>query len=83
MYCPQPHVVMGDLHIWSGRPKWGERFQAVAGAHPSGNIGVHFCGNPAIANDLETMCYKYSSLTDKRYFRFHKVRAYRLRIFLR
>lgn len=74
MYCPPAHTVLGDIHIWSGRPKWGERFQAVAGAHPSGNIGVHFCGNPAIANDLETMCHKYSSLTEKRYFRFHKVR---------
>jgi len=72
MYCPEPHTVLGDVHIWSGRPRWGERFQAVAAAHPTGNIGVAFCGNPVIAADLETVCHATSSLADKRFFRFHK-----------
>lgn len=72
MMCPEPHSVFGDIHIWAGRPRWSERFAAVAAAHPSGDIGVAFCGNPGIANDLQTCCYKYSSLEERRFFKLHK-----------
>jgi len=72
MMCPPPHAQLGDLHIYSGRPKWGERFAAVAAAHHTGDIGVMFCGNPRIADDLQVMCMKYSSNTEKRYFKLHK-----------
>lgn len=43
MKCPTGHTQLGDVHIWSGRPKWNDRFQAIAAKH-AGDIGVAFCG---------------------------------------
>ena len=73
--CPAAHTQLGDVHVWSGRPKWGERFAAVSTAHPNVDVGVTFCGNPLIAKDLRKQCF----LTNKTrgnnaHFKLHKVR---------
>lgn len=60
MKCPARHTPLGDIHIWSGRPDWSVRFEAVAKAHPAGEVGVMFCGNPMIAKDLRHHCYAAS-----------------------
>jgi NADPH oxidase len=72
MMCPAAHTQLGDLHIWKGRPQWDQRFQAVAAAHPRGDIGVAFCGNPQISRDLREMCAKYSDVDAGRIFKLHK-----------
>jgi hypothetical protein len=56
MKCPSGHTQLDDVHIWEGRPKWGDRFKAVAAKHDT-PVGVAFCGNPFIAKDLRKQCY--------------------------
>ena len=56
MKCPAKHTQLGDVHVWEGRPKWSERFAAVAAKHDT-QVGVTFCGNPLIAKDLRKQCY--------------------------
>lgn len=70
--CPSGHTVLGDVQVWEGRPKWDERFLSVVGAHPKGDIGVAFCGNPFVGKDLKEMCFKHSSLEQERIFKLHK-----------
>jgi hypothetical protein len=48
MKCPKGHQQLGDVHIWEGRPKWGERFQQVHNKHPKQHIGVTFCGSVSV-----------------------------------
>jgi hypothetical protein len=60
MRVPDKYVKMGDVHVRKGRPNWPEAFRAVATHHPTGDVGVLFCGNPAIAADLETNCFEAS-----------------------
>jgi NAD(P)H-flavin reductase len=72
MKRPPAHVAHGPVHIYSGRPKWGPAFAAVSKAHPKGDIGVAFCGNPIIAADLSTNCYLYSKDRTNGIFKLHK-----------
>jgi NADPH oxidase 2 len=72
MKYPEHHTVIGDIHIWKGRPTWDDRFQAIREAHPRGEIGVAFCGNPFVAAALKEKCYEYSSVEDELLFRLHK-----------
>ena len=59
--------------IFSGRPKWGNRFQAgFAAAHPKGEIGVAYCRNPLIECDLIEAYYKYRSVKHDQYLKMHK-----------
>jgi len=60
MKLPDKYSRLGDVHIRKGRPNWGDAFKNVATAHPEGDVGVLFCGNPAIAADLEYNCYASS-----------------------
>jgi hypothetical protein len=72
MKCPPAHTQLGDVHVWSGRPNWEARFAAVATRHPTGNIGVAFCGNPFIGKDLKKMCYLNNQKRTDGNFRLHK-----------
>jgi hypothetical protein len=42
--CPSGHRQLGDVHVWEGRPKWADRFKAVAAGTPNQQVGVTFCG---------------------------------------
>ena len=46
MKFPDRHTKLEDIHIYSGRPDWRPRFQAIAKKHEKGDVGVCFCGNP-------------------------------------
>eukprot|EP01006_Ploeotia_vitrea_P037004 TRINITY_DN66080_c5_g1_i8.p1 TRINITY_DN66080_c5_g1~~TRINITY_DN66080_c5_g1_i8.p1 ORF type:complete len:796 (-),score=441.02 TRINITY_DN66080_c5_g1_i8:116-2233(-) len=72
MKCPSEHVQMGDVHVRKGRPKWQPFFAKLASAHPKGEIGVCFCGNPFIGAALQENCHKFSSLESERIFKLHK-----------
>lgn len=72
--CPAAHTQLGDVHVWSGRPNWNERFAAVSAAHPSNTVGVTFCGNPLIAKDLRKQCFLTNkNRADNAHFKLHKV----------
>ncbi|KAJ7087662.1 ferric reductase NAD binding domain-containing protein [Mycena belliarum] len=51
-----------------GRPNWGRIFSSVAQTHPESDVGVFFCGPPAIATALHENCNKYSSPDSTRFF---------------
>jgi len=72
MKCPDRHTVLGDVHIHKGRPDWSPAFRRVSENHPVGDVGVMFCGHPAIANDLAANCFKVSHKRRNGTFRFHK-----------
>lgn len=73
MKCPPAHSQLGDVHIWEGRPKWGDRFKAVAAAQPNCSVGVAFCGNPMIAKDLRKQCFIQNKTREpKTLFKLHK-----------
>jgi len=78
-------VRLGDVIVRCGRPDWKPTFEKVAERHlseggemqlesaSSKDVGVAFCGNPAIASDLAKECNLASlkpGLTGV--FRFHK-----------
>uniref|UniRef100_A0A8D2LU67 NADPH oxidase 3 n=1 Tax=Varanus komodoensis TaxID=61221 RepID=A0A8D2LU67_VARKO len=44
-----------------GRPNWDTEFKQIAENHPSGSIGVFFCGPKALSQTLQKMCSWYSS----------------------
>jgi len=56
----------GHTLLWNGRPDWKVFFDHVADAHrvPEGEegrqVGVFFCGAPAIGKDLKRQCHKSS-----------------------
>jgi predicted ferric reductase len=54
-----------------GRPRFDKIFENIAAAHSGKDVGVFFCGNPAIAAQLSNVSRKYSSVTDTRFI-FHK-----------
>jgi len=72
MKRPPAHIQHGPVHIYNGRPKWGQRFEEVSRQHKVGNIGVAFCGNPIIAADLANMCYVHSKERPAGIFKLHK-----------
>jgi hypothetical protein len=62
----------GMVNIYSGRPKWGPRFEAVHTNHPDKNIGVTFCGHPMIANQLKLFSYEFNRKRPVKKFKFYK-----------
>lgn len=66
-YPVNPHF--NDMHIWvwKGRPKWEDIFHQVkvrtAEYSDGDQVGVCFCGNPVISQDLKKQCKKQSSRT--------------------
>jgi len=59
------------LHLKAGRPDWNREFQDLAALYGKEQIGVVFCGAPAIAAALKENCEKHSS-TDGTRFKLHK-----------
>jgi len=74
MKCPKTGSTQqfGDIYIHEGRPKWKQRFDEVRKAHPTGEVGVTFCGNPLIADDLAKQCHVASRGRKDGIFKFHK-----------
>jgi len=68
--CPAKERTLGDITIYSGRPKWDDRFNDLARMHPNESIGVMFCGNKFIAHDLKAACAKHT--TGRMRFTLHK-----------
>jgi hypothetical protein len=63
---------LGDIYVYNGRPKWDDLFSRIAQRAPAQNIGVAFCGNPRIGDDLRDMCFKHSSIETGTFFNLHK-----------
>jgi len=59
------------LHLKAGRPDWPGEFKALSATYGREDIGVIFCGAPAIAAALKESCEEYSQ-ADKTIFRLHK-----------
>ena len=55
----------------AGRPKWEQEFKDIAFERGHENIGVVFCGAPAIAAALKEQCEKQSK-KGHTVFRLHK-----------
>ncbi|KAJ7706691.1 NADPH oxidase B [Mycena rosella] len=51
-----------------GRPNWDRMFSSIAQKHPESDVGVFFCGPPAIASALHTNSNKYSDPDSTRFF---------------
>ncbi|KIL66155.1 hypothetical protein M378DRAFT_75950 [Amanita muscaria Koide BX008] len=51
-----------------GRPNWDRVFSSIADKHPETDVGVFFCGLPALSKQLHTMCNKYSTFNGTRFF---------------
>ena len=49
-----------NVFVHNGRPDWNPVFESIANKTPERDIGVTFCGNPIVANDLSDMCTKHS-----------------------
>eukprot|EP00457_Paulinella_chromatophora_P001347 gb/GEZN01001349.1/.p1 GENE.gb/GEZN01001349.1/~~gb/GEZN01001349.1/.p1 ORF type:complete len:864 (-),score=80.80 gb/GEZN01001349.1/:463-3054(-) len=61
------------ITLHGGRPDWPAAFHHVNEAHhEGGDVGVLFCGNPMIADDLKENCQVFSNSRQGRIFRFHK-----------
>ena len=61
-----------DIWIWNGRPNWDEIFAQIKQQRQHPDIGVCFCGTPAIGADLKSMCEKYSNTEEDCLFSLHK-----------
>jgi hypothetical protein len=74
MMEPQKNsVVLGHIHIHYSRPKWEGHFDAVIAQCVEQHVGVTFCGNPGVGNDLMSMCNKKTKQTGgKHVFHLHQ-----------
>ncbi len=61
-----------DIWVWNGRPKWDDIFQSMKDQRQHSDVGVCFCGAPAIGSDLQKSCEKYSSMAEDILFTLHK-----------
>jgi len=59
------------LELKAGRPDWDGEFKALSACYGREDVGVIFCGAPAIAAALKASCEKLSD-KDKTVFRLHK-----------
>ena len=65
MKCPRKgnYSKWNDVHLYMGRPDWKTRFDDI---HTTGvitsDIGVLYCGNPMIGNDLRKNCHSFNQL---------------------
>lgn len=57
------------VNVFFGRPKWTDHFQKVARDHPTGDVGVTFCGPGAIGQQLNRSCDQ--TTTSNRKFKLH------------
>ncbi|KAF8648949.1 hypothetical protein AX16_006129 [Volvariella volvacea WC 439] len=51
-----------------GRPNWDKVFGNIVTKHPETDVGVFFCGPPALSKSLHSMCNKYSDPRNTRFF---------------
>jgi len=51
-----------------GRPNWDRVFSSLAAKHPQTDVGVFFCGPPALSKTLRQMSNKYSEPEGTRFF---------------
>jgi len=51
-----------------GRPNWDKIFASIGDKHPESDVGVFFCGPPAIASTLHIMSNKHSDIKGTRFF---------------
>jgi len=51
-----------------GRPNWDRVFPSIAEKHPQIDVGVFFCGPPALSKTLHQMSNKYSEPKGTRFF---------------
>lgn len=59
-------ITMGHVTVHNGRPQWAPFFETIAAREESDkDIGVTFCGNPAIGSSLTNLCNKYTKTTSK------------------
>jgi NADPH oxidase len=73
LYPPKGNPAeLGDIRIYNGRPKWDTLFTTVSQRHLACKIGVAFCGNPRIGEDLKEMCTKYTNPAANQIFTLHK-----------
>eukprot|EP00966_Prymnesium_polylepis_P190377 4411484-Prymnesium_polylepis.1 len=59
------------IKLKAGRPDWPGEFKGVAETHGDEQVGVIFCGAPAIGAALKENCEKVSK-TGSTIFRLHK-----------
>lgn len=70
--CPSDDVKrMGDVFVHRGRPVWAEEFDRIKCFHPTGTVGIAFCGNKFIARDLKRFSMEHSDVVHGRLFRLH------------
>eukprot|EP00475_Leptophrys_vorax_P041409 TRINITY_DN7806_c0_g1_i1.p1 TRINITY_DN7806_c0_g1~~TRINITY_DN7806_c0_g1_i1.p1 ORF type:complete len:867 (-),score=162.65 TRINITY_DN7806_c0_g1_i1:55-2655(-) len=63
---------LGDVYVHRGRPEWSEVFSKVQRQYPANaDIGVSFCGNPELLEEIDHCCTIYSSPADNRVFTLH------------
>lgn len=72
MKIPDAQNRLQNIWTWSGRPKWDDIFQEVKTTREHSDIGVVFCGSPAIGGDLKKMCEKYSNVEEDCIFSLNK-----------
>lgn len=72
MQSPDAENRLQDVWVWAGRPIWDDIFADIREQRQHAEIGVCFCGSPAIGYDLKRMCSKYSSAKDDVLFTLHK-----------
>ncbi|KAF8508456.1 NADPH oxidase [Hysterangium stoloniferum] len=51
-----------------GRPNWDRVFPSIAEKHPDTDVGVFFCGPPALSKTLHLMSNKYTNPKGTRFF---------------
>jgi len=51
-----------------GRPNWDRVFSSLTEKHSNSDVGVFFCGPPAISQTLHTKCNEYSTPGGTRFF---------------
>jgi len=51
-----------------GRPNWDRVFSSLTQKHSGSDVGVFFCGPPAISRALHTKCNQYSTPGGTRFF---------------
>ncbi|KIK61511.1 hypothetical protein GYMLUDRAFT_243674 [Collybiopsis luxurians FD-317 M1] len=51
-----------------GRPNWDRVFSNIADMHQRTDVGVFFCGPPALSKQLHVMCNKWSEPMGTRFF---------------
>ena len=56
----QPIECFGcNLYVHTGRPKWDPIFEDITKHTPETDVGVTFCGNPAVGSALLRTCGKF------------------------